>query len=123
MLSRRTVLARWAFASASASNRCVRSVWKFGSLLFGSRGGWPPFGEASVISTPASLNVKYGAANSSSQKPVLRPVLPSLSFEVRTIMNSSFHVEPVSLVVYGGQAQYRRISLRGGKQSLRQHRG
>jgi hypothetical protein len=24
----------------------------------GSRGGWPPFGEASVISAPASLNVK-----------------------------------------------------------------
>ena len=30
---------------------------KIGSLLFGSRGGWPPFGEASTISAPASLNV------------------------------------------------------------------
>src|SRR5580698_2115259 len=48
-------------------------------------GGWPPFGDASVNSTPASRNTKYGAANSSSQKPVLRPVLPRTSCEVRTI--------------------------------------
>ena len=66
-----------------------KSVWKLGSLLFGSSGGWPPFGEASTISAPASLNMKYGAASSSSQKPVFRPVLPSLSCEVRTIRISS----------------------------------
>jgi hypothetical protein len=28
---------------------------EFGSLLLGSSGGRPPFGDASVISTPASL--------------------------------------------------------------------
>jgi hypothetical protein len=28
-------------------------VWKFGSLLFGSSGGWLPFGEASTISASA----------------------------------------------------------------------
>jgi hypothetical protein len=48
-----------------------------GKSLFGSSGGCPPFGEASVNSTPASRKTKYGAANSSSQKPVLRPVLPN----------------------------------------------
>ena len=45
----------------------------------------PPFGEASVNFTPASLNTKYGVANSSSQKPVFRPVLPSSSCDVSAI--------------------------------------
>src|SRR5215469_6611919 len=48
-------------------------------------GGWPPLGEASVSSTPASLKTKKGAATSSSQKPVGRPVLPSWWCEVSTI--------------------------------------
>ena len=56
-----------------------------GRSLFGSTGGCPPFGEASVRSTPASRKTKYGAANSSSQNPVLRPVSPRVSCEVSTI--------------------------------------
>jgi steroid delta-isomerase-like uncharacterized protein len=35
------------------------------------------FDQNDRLATPASLKTKYGAANSSSQKPVLRPVLPS----------------------------------------------
>jgi hypothetical protein len=42
-------------------------------------------GEASVNCTPASLKTKYGAAPSSNQKPVLRPVSPSWSWDVNTI--------------------------------------
>src|ERR1044071_5365078 len=34
----------------------------FGEIAFGSSGGWPPLGEASVIWTSASLKTKYGAA-------------------------------------------------------------
>ena len=40
----------------SALNRSVASVCASGSSLFGSSGGWPPFGEASVISAPASFS-------------------------------------------------------------------
>jgi mannose-6-phosphate isomerase-like protein (cupin superfamily) len=39
--------------AASFSNRSVRSVRNSGSLLLGSSGGRPPFGDASVISTTA----------------------------------------------------------------------
>ena len=41
---------------ASALKRRVASVCASGSSLFGSSGGWPPLGEASVMSAPASLN-------------------------------------------------------------------
>ncbi len=47
--------------------------------------------------TPASLKTKYGAANSSSQKPVLRPVLPSWSCGVRTIRIFTFLLPRPSL--------------------------
>ena len=70
---------------ASCLNRVIAGVCSSGKSLFGSIGGWPPFGEASVSSTPASRKTKYGAANSSSQKPVLRPVLPNWSWDVSTI--------------------------------------
>ena len=54
----RTLFASAFWASGSASKRWVSSVWNAGSLLFGSSGGWPPFGEAIVISAPASLKMK-----------------------------------------------------------------
>jgi hypothetical protein len=63
----------------SSLKRRVASVWPSGVSLTGSMGGCPPLGEARVTVAPASRKVKYGAANSSSQKPVLRPVLPSWS--------------------------------------------
>ncbi len=40
---------------SSALKRRVSSVWNIGSSLLGSSGGWPPLGDASVISAPASL--------------------------------------------------------------------
>src|SRR3569833_926172 len=72
-------------APVSFLNLAIASVWFSGKSLLGSIGGCPPLGEASVNSTPASRKTKYGAANSSSQNPVLRPVLPSTSCDVRTI--------------------------------------
>src|SRR6516164_4083000 len=61
--------------------RTVLKVWLVALRIEGIS---PPFGEASTI----------WAANSSSQKSVLRPVLPSLSCEVRTIINSAFRLRP-----------------------------
>jgi hypothetical protein len=52
-------------AAASFLKRAIAGVWLSGRSLFGSIGGWPPLGDASVTSTPASLKTKYGAANSS----------------------------------------------------------
>src|SRR3954462_9469721 len=63
----------------------MAGVCPSGKSLLGSIGGCPPFGEARVNSTPASRKTKYGAANSSSQNPVLRPVLPRTSCDVSTI--------------------------------------
>src|SRR5438445_4935284 len=63
----------------------MAGVCPSGKSLFGSIGGCPPFGDARVRSTPASRKTKYGAANSSSQKPVFRPVLPRTSCDVSTI--------------------------------------
>ncbi|WP_280463409.1 NUDIX hydrolase [Nocardia carnea] len=48
--SSRTVSASVADASVSASNQCVSSVRKPGSLLFGSSGGRPPAGDARAMS-------------------------------------------------------------------------
>ena len=61
--------------------RTVLKVWLVALRIEGIS---PPFGKASTI----------WAANSSSQKSVLRPVLPSLSCEVRTIINSAFRLRP-----------------------------
>src|ERR1700722_13918984 len=80
-----TVLASAFCAAASFLKRDIAGVWFSGLSLLGSIGGCPPFGDASVRSTPASRKTKYGAANSSSQKPVFRPVLPRTSCEVSTI--------------------------------------
>src|SRR5262249_61734238 len=86
-------------------------------------GGWPPFGEASVRSTPPSRKTKYGAANSSSQKPVLRPVSPSRSCDVSTIR--IFMVASVCrdwtrahggvLAIYGSST--RRAQVRGAERA------
>ena len=43
-----------------------------------------PRGDASVICASASLKTSYGAANSSSQKPVFLPVSPSSACDVST---------------------------------------
>src|SRR3954463_3534240 len=83
--ARREVLASAARAVGSSLKRRVASVWPSGVSLTGSMGGCPPLGEARGTVAPASRKVKYGAANSSSQKPVLRPVLPSWSWEVSTM--------------------------------------
>jgi len=40
----------------SPLNRFVAAVWFSGRALFRSNGGWPPYGEASVIAAPASFN-------------------------------------------------------------------
>src|SRR3954465_348750 len=79
------VLASAFLATSSRLKRAMAGVWFSGRSLLGSTGGWPPFGEASVSSTPASRKTKYGAANSSSQNPVLRPVLPNWSCDVSTM--------------------------------------
>src|SRR5262249_41647782 len=53
-----SVLASACVALPSRSKRRVSSVWKSGLWLFGSSGGWPPFGDASVTLTLASRNTK-----------------------------------------------------------------
>jgi hypothetical protein len=70
---------------ASFSKRRVMSVWKVGSSLLGSRGGRPPLGGGQGDLRACILKHSYVAASSSNQKPVLRPVLRSWSWEVRTI--------------------------------------
>src|SRR5689334_18631989 len=99
----RTVWASACCAALSCLKRVIASVWFSGSSLLGSIGGCPPLGEASVSSTPASRNTKYGAANSSSQKPVLRPVLPSRSWEVNTMRIFIFSFFLVCVVYLKGQ--------------------
>jgi flagellar basal body L-ring protein FlgH len=56
-----------------------------GTVLLGSIGGWPPLGEANSTKAPESLKAQEGAANSSSQTPLFRPVSPSRSGDVTTI--------------------------------------
>ena len=63
-----------------------------GQIALGVDWRLPPLGEASVSSAPASLKTKSGAANSSSQKPVLRPVFPGTSCEVSTIRIFTRHL-------------------------------
>jgi len=48
-------LVELSFCSCVLLELSVRSVRNWGSLLLGSSGGRPPFGDASVTSTPASL--------------------------------------------------------------------
>jgi len=55
-VSNLTVLARACCAAGSAAKRRVCSVCASGASLTGSRGGWPPAGDARTTSTPASLN-------------------------------------------------------------------
>ena len=56
MSSSFTVFAKSFCAAGSCLNRAMAGVWFSGRSLFGSTGGWPPLGEASVSSTPASRN-------------------------------------------------------------------
>src|SRR5580698_1938138 len=87
-------------------------------------GGCPPLGEASVSSTPASRKTKYGAANSSSQKPVLRPVSPNRSCDVSTISIFMFSFSSVSFnahVAFQRQHKEKR-SNEGGRVLLSKYR-